>query len=197
MKRLRLVLMNGLAIGLLLSGCSSDSISNAPTIKVQSSSLAGSSMNAGDATKSPLTNDEVSLCAEILGVDFNQIHYTGGSTSVNVEADKPLAVKVSGDQAKIHLDIGDQSTVSLKGLCLFATGNQSVIDVSVRGGVERIAYIGRGNHSLGEVTVAESGSVGAFRADLRGNAPNLRVHGVAECPDLLTGDPTWFYCELY
>ncbi|MEZ4741935.1 MAG: hypothetical protein R3B45_05730 [Bdellovibrionota bacterium] len=141
----------------------------------------GTSSNAspGGEDLPTLTEKELNACAVIQQVGASYVHVIGGKNQEAIKLNSVIAVKVSGNHGKLDLDInGNGGQDSIKGICIFVTGNQGSATLNLDGiYVESLTYIGRGNKSEGKVVVSSDAGLGRVYADLRGNQAKLSVSG--------------------
>jgi len=156
-----------------------------------SNSSGGSSSSAGsggDESKLPKfpdggplgkpTDSDMSACAKLQGVPVTKIVVLGAQNSAAVAEGSVLAFKVTGNHSRLVLDTGDDEHKSLAGICLFLAGNEAKADVHVGRKVDRVVYVGGGNHSHANFVFDGHGRLGHLAASLGGNQAELHMTGV-------------------
>jgi hypothetical protein len=121
------------------------------------------------------------------GQSAEKIVIVNSETKPDIMANSVLAIKLAGNQTQVTLDLVGAAGVSLRSICVFATGNQPQFTLNNAVTLEQMVYIGRGNQSKGVVTVAEGASVGNLFGSLAGNAASLHMSGAGtyDCSNMI------------
>src|SRR5690606_6786327 len=93
---------------------------------------------------------------------------------------KIVALKVTGNKQVAAINVKGSETV--KGICIFTTGNQSEVIVNIHVKVQSLLYIGRGNKARTIVTVNKPGQIQTLYGDISGNLGKLTIQGEGSYP---------------
>ena len=106
------------------------------------------------------------------------IRVVGNRTVRTITAGSVIALKVTGNQTRAVVSLGDDSERRVAGICLFVSGNQGDVELKAGLKVGRLVYIGRGNETKGQVTFFGSGQLDQLAVDLSGNRSSLALSGL-------------------
>jgi hypothetical protein len=96
-------------------------------------------------------------------------------TSLNISPDTALAVRLSGRQSKLILNLGVGQP--LAGICFVMRGHESSAQFTTASDVKKLVYLAAGDESKGDIQISEA-VLGASRIELAGHAPGLSLQGV-------------------
>jgi hypothetical protein len=105
-------------------------------------------------------------------------------TSLNIGPDTALAVRLSGRQSKLSLNLG--AGQPLAGICFVMRGHESSAQFTTASDVKKLVYLAAGDESKGDIQIIEA-ALGGSRIELGGHAPGLSLKGVdsSECSEAL------------
>ncbi|RYZ54734.1 MAG: hypothetical protein EOP07_15480 [Proteobacteria bacterium] len=138
------------------------------------------------------------LCSKLFrgkAKNIRLVRASDASSSLRTGANTVLAVRLSGNQSQLKLNIG--GTEKLAGLCIVATGNQPQSDISSSADIGQIVYVARGNKSQAHFAFTSARLDSAF-VDLRGHAHRVSFKGIGpETCDTIDPDQsqTSIQCE--
>lgn len=135
-----------------------------------------------DDHESP-SQGEVLACAKNLGLSVDRLVIAGKRTKTKIESDKGLLLKITGNQSKVDLTLKGQV---IRGICVVMRGNRGQVNLTMKAEV-KAAYMdiaGHQNQIQIDVVKDEGMISGGFSARLRGNRNRLKVMGlgVHPCP---------------
>ncbi len=133
---------------------------------------------------------------QLTTAEFNRcVSHFGGRSRVVVVGNKVdralaitsntiVAIKITGNQGRMDLNLASHGDLQVKGICVFAAGNQARFNAKLGGTVGKMVYYGRGNRSQGNVTVAAGGAIESIYVDLAGNQSAFNISGDGDytCP---------------
>ena len=93
-----------------------------------------------------------------------------------------IVLKLNGNQPVLNLNLNGKSGDSVKGICLFLTGNQSTVKIETNIEIRGLVYIARGNQPSLEVETVDQGSITSMYANLSGNNSSLILRGNGNYP---------------
>jgi hypothetical protein len=99
-----------------------------------------------------------------------------------ITADSVLGIHVAGNKSAFTLTVGSKSAESLRGVCLFITGNQSNVTIKVGANIGEILVISRGHLSRTLIEVGEDYKVGSIKTDILGKDGRVEVKGDGSYP---------------
>ena len=102
--------------------------------------------------------------------------------TLDIESGDIIAIKINGNKEQLDLHIMGNEGDSLKGLCLFLSGNQSKAHLKTNLRIKGLIYIARGNLSSGHLEIQRPGEISAMHADLAGNSAKLTITGEGSYP---------------
>ena len=106
-------------------------------------------------------------------------------------------VKVTGNHNTADLDLSKASG-SLKGICVFASGNQSTFSARIGVKCGRLVYISRGNQSHGDIHVGAGGSIESQVVDIGGHEGRLDIFGEGDYSEddaVVRGSSDGYSCQ--
>jgi len=156
----------------------------------------------GPTTQNDLAVGEQDLkaCARLHGVPAEKIVIAGNQNQNTIRTNSVVAAKIAGNQTRLDLRIDSPTPANLRGICIFATGNQSSVQVTVENIILETAFlIGRGHKSQIRMQLVES-YASFMLVDLAGNQPMAHVEGLPDknCPEVtvnLRGNNPKFTCD--
>ncbi|MFW7379875.1 MAG: hypothetical protein ACOH5I_13770 [Oligoflexus sp.] len=123
---------------------------------------------------------ERTACAQLHGVDSERVTVAGNKNQATIRGSSIVAARVTGNQNELDLHLASYSPSTLKGICIFASGNQSSITVFVENiMLESVYLIVRGNDSKIHMSFNESYTQMAI-IDLGGNQSLASLKGLPE-----------------
>lgn len=142
---------------------------------------------------------DIETCARLHGVSSQQIIVTGKQDQLTLKTSSVVAARVSGNQTALDLVIDSKTPADLRGICLFATGSQTLINVRIENIMVDATYLlTRGNKSQIKIKFIESYS-SLVLADMAGNQTVIEIEGLpdANCPQAnvrMRGNQPQFHC---
>ena len=158
---------------------SSDAVVKAPGKPSKSSDFLP---EADDDSESDRDDDdaEIRSCMALTGASAADIvRVSGNETSVTLKSSSVVAVRVTGNQNQVNLNFAKASG-TIRGICVFASGNQSRVTATIGMTVERVVFVARGNQCKGEFNVLTSGKVNSQVVDIAGNGSTFTISGDGE-----------------
>lgn len=145
------------------------------------------------------SHSDKSFCAEKHGVGLEKVKVLGAEKSIVLQGDELLMIRVSGNKSSVKISTqAVEGAPAVRGICVFAAGNQSVVSADLKINVGSLAYFGTGNQSKGHVSIGEEYELGKLMVSLRGNQAALKIDGEGkfECgtPELKGNGPV-FECK--
>ncbi len=167
----------------------------------------GDSGTATDPSTNPSTPSDPSILSEKVkfectgrtDVSAQKIKVVSSKNSgpVTVRADQYLFIHATGNRPLVKLNTENAENTKIRGICIFASGNQARIEANIGINVDSFSYFGTGNKSSGAVNVSESVSIGSLKVKLRGNQAKLTISGSGtyDCGSTnFAGNKTSFVC---
>jgi hypothetical protein len=152
-----------------------------------SSSGSGETGTATESSTNPSIQADPSIVSEKVifectgrkDVSAQKIKVVSSKNSglVTVRADQYLFIHATGNRPYVKLNTENAENTKIRGICIFASGNQARIEANIGINVDAFSYFGTGNKSSGVVNVSESVSIGSLKVKLRGNQAKLTISG--------------------
>jgi hypothetical protein len=139
------------------------------------------------------------FCAEKHGTTLDNVKVIGSEKSIVLQGDELLMIRVSGNKSSVRISTqAGEGAPAVRGICVFAAGNQTVVSADLNINVGSLAYFGTGNQSKGHISVGEEYELGKLAVSLRGNQASFKIDGEGkyECgaPELKGNGPV-FTCK--
>jgi len=120
---------------------------------------------------------EIRSCMALTGASASDIvRVNGNETSVSLKSSSVVAVRVTGNQSQVNLNFAKTSG-TIRGICVFASGNQSQVTATIGMTVERVVFVTRGNQCKGNFNVLSTGKVISQVVDIAGNDSTFTIAG--------------------
>lgn len=139
-------------------------------------------------------------CAALSDAPITKIKVVSAKNTgaITVKSDEILLIHASGNKPIVKIKTANGENAKVKGICIFAAGNQTKVEAVFGINVGIFSYVGTGNMSIGSVTVNENVAIDLIKVRLRGNQAKLTVSGEGnyQCgtPDL-GGHGSQFNCK--
>ncbi len=140
---------------------------------------------AQNSSDTNVSRTEADACSELLGVEPSKVRVIRAGQDLTITGNQPIAIKVTGNQTKISMNILGTAGQTLPGLCVYALGNQPDITINLGVALGGLYYKARGNQSRAVVQVSLLASLmKSFTADMSGNLASLVIWGKGKyiCP---------------
>lgn len=121
-----------------------------------------------------LSDEQKELCASLVSDDDSEVTDLARSNLNGVSDSSLLGVHITGRSSIFNLDLASSSASSLRGVCIFISGNQNLALLQLTSiNLSRLIVIARGNKPQVQVTMLNDSSIASLVADLSGNQSEL------------------------
>lgn len=130
-----------------------------------------------------INNNELRLCANVNGTLTDRIHVVGRDNNQFISSNSVIAIKVTGTNNSIEINLLSNTSTSVAGICLFLAGNHALAQVNLGNiSLGHLLVIQRGNQSIVNAHIGEGSSVERMYADIGGNSDILNISGPGTYP---------------
>ena len=130
------------------------------------------------------SESDIDLCSRHFRVNSTKVkgvNFQNGS-SLGVGDGEIMAIKLTGNQTRLDLNLVGNEDQIIRGICVFMAGNRSQLNLNAQIDLGGLVYYGRGNRSTGAINIAEGHRLTKLYVDLAGANPQLTLSGAGEYP---------------